>query len=93
MIDYIKRCIFRHMDFRTYFFRMTVAARADFARRCNTSSGHLRNIAYGKPCGEDLAICIDRESGGVITVEVLCPGVDWAYIRGSAFRRAAEASA
>jgi len=81
------------MDFRTYFFRMTVAARADFARRCNTSSGHLRNIAYGKPCGEDLAICMDRESGGVITVEVLCPGGEGAYIRGSAFRRAVELSA
>lgn len=50
---------------------------------CESSLGHLQNIAYGyKPCGESLAIAIERETAGAVTVEELRPDVDWAVIRG-----------
>lgn len=61
---------------------MPVPDRESFANRCGTSYGHLRNVAYGKPCAEKLAINIDRESGGVVTCESLCPDVDFGYLRG-----------
>lgn len=58
------------------------AAKRDFAVRCGTSINHLRAIAYGaKPCGESLAINIERESAGLVRVEGLRPDVDWAVIR------------
>jgi DNA-binding transcriptional regulator YdaS (Cro superfamily) len=54
-----------------------------FAARCDTSLGHMTNVAYGyKPCAESLAIAIERESAGAVTVEELRPDVDWAVIRG-----------
>lgn len=71
------------MDFKPYFLSIPTAARVAFAARCGTSPAHLRNIAYGKTCGEALAIAIDRESGGQVTVEELRPDVDWAYLRGT----------
>lgn len=71
------------MQFKPYFLSIPVAARDFFAARCGTSAAHLRNIAYGKTCGEALAIAIDRESGGQVTVEELRPDVDWAYLRGT----------
>lgn len=77
------------MDFRAYLSKLLPDAREAFARRCKTSAGHLRNVAYGsRPCSPELAIEIERESGGVIPVELLCPAVDWAYLRGTAKRAA-----
>lgn len=70
------------MDFRTYYFSIPVADRAGFASRCKTTVGHLRNVAYGKPCSAELAIEIDRESGGKVVAESLCTAADWSYIRG-----------
>lgn len=77
------------MDFKTFFFSIPVAERANFARRCKTTAGHLRNVAYGKPCSAELAIEIDRESGGNVAAESMCPIADWHYIRGSAASAAA----
>lgn len=63
---------------------MTVADRAAFATRCGISSGHFRNVVYGsRTCAESLAIAIERESGGKVRCESLCPDTDWAYLRGS----------
>jgi len=57
-------------------------AKVAFAKRCGTTLNHLRAIAYGaKPCGESLAINIERESGGAVKVESLRPDVDWAVVR------------
>ncbi len=74
------------MDFRTYWLTMPVAARNDFARRCGTSPGFLRNLVYDtrKTCGEKLAIAIERESAGAVRCETLRPDVDWSYLRGTA---------
>lgn len=61
---------------------MPVNDRAEFAKRCESTFAHIRNIAYGqKPCGEKLAVAIDRESGGTVRCEDLRPDVDWGYLR------------
>lgn len=57
--------------------------REAFAIRCGSTRKHLTNIAYGKCCGEKLAIEIERESAGVVRCEALRDDVDWAYIRGT----------
>jgi DNA-binding transcriptional regulator YdaS (Cro superfamily) len=72
------------MDFKTFFSGLSARKREELARAGDTSVGHLRNIAYGqKPCGEKLAVVIDRESNGVVPCESLRPDVDWAYLRGT----------
>jgi DNA-binding transcriptional regulator YdaS (Cro superfamily) len=60
------------------------ASRERFAVRCETSLGHLRNVAAGKTCGEKLAINIERESAGAVSLEEMRDDVDWAYVRGTA---------
>ena len=71
------------MDFKTFWLSLSDIERSALADSCKTSVGHLRNIAYGKTCGEALAIAIDRESSGRVPVEDLRPDVDWSYLRGT----------
>ncbi len=71
------------MDFKKYFYGLSADEREAFAIACKTSVGHLRNVAYGKTCRERLAIDIERESKGQVTIESLCPTADWAYVRQS----------
>lgn len=71
------------MSFKKYFYGLSKEERETFAVACVTSVGHLRNVAYGKPCREKLAISIERESRGLVTIESLCPDADWAYVRGT----------
>lgn len=74
---------------KTFLETMSLAERAAFATRCGTTAGHLRNISYGyKPCGESLAVNIDRESAGQVPAEKLAPEVDWEYLRRKWGRRA-----
>lgn len=57
----------------------------EFACRCGTTAGHLKQVAGGwRRCGEALAINIERESGRAVLCETLRPDVDWAYIRATA---------
>lgn len=57
----------------------------DFAARCGTTVGQLRNIACGhRRARESLAINIERESRGAVLCETLRPDVDWAYLRNTA---------
>ena len=73
------------MDLKSYLGNLGSEERDDFASRCGTTAGHLRNISYGyRPCGESLAIAIERESGARVLCEVLRPDVDWQYLRGTA---------
>lgn len=76
----------RIMELRNYLTSLKEnGRRIDFATRCKTSIGHLRNVSYGKLCGEDLAMRIDQESGGLVTVEELRPDLypQWSYLRHS----------
>ena len=69
--------------FKNHFMALSVKEREKFSVRCGTSRQHLTNIAYGKKCGEALAISIERESRGSVRCEDLRPDVDWAYLRGT----------
>lgn len=71
------------MELRKLWLSMSNDQRQSLARRCKTTVGHLRNVVYGKDCGEKLAIAIDRETGGMVRCEELRPDVDWAYLRGT----------
>lgn len=78
------------MKLKKYLNKLSVSDRRVFAEKCNTTYGHLRNIAYGyKPANESLCINIERESLGDITCEDLRPDVDWAYLRGTNPKEAA----
>jgi DNA-binding transcriptional regulator YdaS (Cro superfamily) len=67
---------------------MSLRQRDRFAERCGTTGGHLRNVSYGyKQAAESLAINIERESNGAVTVEELRPDVDWSVIRDSRAKR------
>lgn len=70
-------------EFKAFFLGMTDSQRGAFADSCKTTVGHLRNVAYGKKCGEDLAMRIERYSDRAITAEMLRPDLadEWNYIR------------
>lgn len=62
----------------------------DFAVRCNTTVGQLKNVSSGsRRAGESLAINIERESRGAVRCEDLRPDVDWNYLRGTKADKAA----
>ena len=68
---------------------LPVKEQEDFAKRCETTVGYLRQIAYGhRACPAHLAINIERESNRALVCEDLRPtGVDWAYIRAERRRK------
>ena len=71
------------MTLLDYLKTMTLKQRAGFATMCGTSPGHLNNVSYGyKTPGAEIAIAIERESAGAVTVEELRPDVPWDVIRG-----------
>lgn len=76
------------MNLREYLQTLSPDAKVEFAIRCGTTIGHLRNVAgHHKTCAESLAINVERESRGAVTCEELCPNADWAYIRGAKRRQ------
>jgi DNA-binding transcriptional regulator YdaS (Cro superfamily) len=77
--------IFAPMDLKTYLETLTMKEREDFAKRCKSTAGHLRNVSYGyRSCAESLAISIEKESGGKVRCETLRPDVDWQFLRNTA---------
>lgn len=71
------------MELKSYFMAMPMVDRDAFAKRCGTTRQHMTNVAYGRTCGESLAINIERESSGAVRCEDLRPDVDWVYLRGT----------
>ncbi|MFW9082429.1 transcriptional regulator [Pseudomonas sp. P2757] len=72
------------MTLHDYIKALDKSALDAFAARCLTSAGQLRQVAYGnRRASVALAVCIERESQGVVSCEQLRPDVDWAYLRGS----------
>jgi len=54
------------------------------AKRCQTSVGQIKQVAYGnRRASAGLAVCLERETQGVVTCESLREDIDWAYLRGS----------
>lgn len=69
-------------EFRTYLMSMAPPERAVFAKRVGMSVGHLHNVAYGnKPATAELAISVERESGGKVRFECMCPSIDVSHMR------------
>lgn len=72
---------------REYLNSLSLAEQQEFARRCGTTIGYIRKklslSKRGGRFGEALAIAFERESGGRIRCEDICPDVDWAYVRNS----------
>jgi hypothetical protein len=62
------------MDLKTYFFSLSNEDREVFAKKCDTSSGHLRNCAYGyKFPSPDLAVLIEKHSKRAVTRQEMFP--------------------
>lgn len=82
-------------ELRAFLNSLTPAEQGVFAVRCDTTIGYLRKaLSKGATLGEGLCINIERESEQRVTCESLRPhGVDWAYIRGTPARPAANDSA
>lgn len=60
------------MKLRPYLLSLQMDERIRFALRCGTTYNHLRNVAYGqKPCAEELAVAVEKESGGIVSVAEL----------------------
>lgn len=71
------------MNLRTFYSKLTVSQREEMVVACDTTVGHLRNVAYGKTCGEALAMKIESFTNGIVTCEELRPDLieQWAYLR------------
>lgn len=68
------------MQFNQFFFLLPVDCREVFAAECETTVGHLNNIAYGyRPASPTLAVLIEKNSKGAVTRQALRPG-DWSKI-------------
>lgn len=66
------------MDINSYL--RSIGGKEEFAEKCETSLGHLRNIGYGyRACDAALAVKIERHSGGAVTRRDLRPD-DWHLI-------------
>lgn len=62
------------MDLKTHLNSLNRRGKEQFALRLGTSVGFLAQIAYGhRRCSPDLAIAIERETGGAVTVADLRP--------------------
>jgi DNA-binding transcriptional regulator YdaS (Cro superfamily) len=73
------------VDLKTFLEPMSQAERENFAKRCGSTAGHLRNVSYGyRSCAESLAISIERESQRLVRCESLRPDVDWQFLRNTA---------
>ena len=82
------------MELKQFIRSVPLDQREGFAQRCGTSLNYLKLVAYkAKPCSERLAIAIERESAGAVTVEELRPDVPWHVIRNGQARRQVEDAA
>ena len=85
--------VFRSMKLLDYLKSLDLPARQGFASRCDTSVDYLFQLGRGdRKTKIQLAVTIERESGGMVTCEDMLPDVDWAYLRNTARIRGAQAA-
>jgi len=66
---------------RRYLNGLSVAEQCEFCARAGTTLNYLRKALSTKQrMSVELAIALDRESGGAVPMEAIRPDVDWAYI-------------
>lgn len=60
-----------------------LGSRALLAKRLEVSPSMISQLCTGaRPVPTELAIAVERETGGAVTVEQLRPDIDWSVIRG-----------
>jgi DNA-binding transcriptional regulator YdaS (Cro superfamily) len=77
------------MNLKAYLRSLSKEQKESFAISCGCTLQHLKFVAYrAKQASESLAIAIERETGGLVTVEETRPDLidHWTYIRGTAKR-------
>ena len=74
------------MDLKTYLTPMAKDDREAFAKRCNTSLGHIQNVMYGlRACTTELAVAMEGGSAGNVDVETSCPDEKWVRVKDAAW--------
>lgn len=64
-------------DFRTYWLRLSMAERKEFCRRVGASYSNLnQHSSVGRPLSAELALVIERETGGAVRFEAIRPDID-----------------
>jgi len=72
------------MDLLTFIKSLSKADAETFAKRCGTSVGQLKQVAYGnRRASATLAIEIEKSSNKAVPCESLRPDIDWQYLRSS----------
>jgi DNA-binding transcriptional regulator YdaS (Cro superfamily) len=70
------------MTLDEYLKTLTLEQRGTFAKKCGTSLSYLKHVASGiRTPKAALTVNIERETGGLVSCETLCPDVDWSYLR------------
>lgn len=70
---------------KIFFNALSTDGKKNFAERCHTTVGYITQVMYGNSNpSASLAIDIDRESGGLVPCESLCPGADFDYVKSKA---------
>ncbi|WP_165655741.1 YdaS family helix-turn-helix protein [Sutterella wadsworthensis] len=66
------------MQFKDYWDQMPSAKKAEFAKACRCSKGHLRNVAKGyRKASAALSYLIEKASMGLVPKETLRPDFVW----------------
>lgn len=72
-------------ELQEFMLSLSASERADFAKRCGTTLGMIKQIYYGnRKCNPALAIEIDKCSKGAVKCDILSPQTDFDYIRKTA---------
>lgn len=67
---------------RSFYYGLSTKARADFALKCDTSDGQIKQIiSKHRTCSPVLAVEFDKASDGFIRCDELCPQIDFEYVR------------
>ncbi|MDQ3270758.1 MAG: helix-turn-helix domain-containing protein [Pseudomonadota bacterium] len=67
------------MKLKNYLQCLSTTDREAFAKKLDSSTGHLQNVAYGyRPCAPALAVALERETGGAVSRQELRD--DWQNI-------------
>ena len=82
------------MNLKSYLRTLKKERKAEFAGRCGCTLQHLKFVGYGaKTCSDGLALAVERESGGLVTVAELRPEFARALAVSGYTRQAADHAA
>lgn len=77
---------------RAYLETLDPTARREYAKRAGTSHNYLKKRICIGHISAELAINLDRESGGQVPAESTAPDADWKYIRSTRPQRGSNRS-